>query len=403
MLMNRSLPVCLSRIRLSLLLSLTACSSIDLDVVFDRDASLQSQIINQQSDRYPEVDPLYLTEEMKSWIDEHIRPNERDFRKVEILQELMFNERYLNVQYSDEHTQTAQEVFKSREGNCLSVMNLYVAVARYAGINASFQTVKVRPTWDRRGGLLVLNQHINATGRVTPRETYVVDFTPEIAVQQLTSAVVSDDAARALYFNNLGVEFMVDGEFEKALPYIQNALWIDRSLSIAWNNIGTVYNRLEQFELAEYAYQMAFEIDDSNATAVNNLARFYIAQGDEDKATRYRRAVTRFNNQNPYYHFEMGNQEYLAGHYDDAILAYRRALRIKQVEPDFYFAAAIAYKKVGNERMATEMSAAANKLLSENGEIFQPSDQKVRFIDSASIIRNSSSGIVVYPNGGAPQ
>ncbi|MEX2130821.1 MAG: tetratricopeptide repeat protein [Pseudohongiellaceae bacterium] len=380
-------------------ISLTGCKVIDLDFAFDPDAELQSRIISQPADAFADIDMLYLSDEIKQLVDDNIRPNDRNFEKVEILQDLMFGEQFLNIQYSDDRTQTAVEVFHSRAGNCLSVMNLYVAMARYAGLQASFQTVKVRPTWDRRGGLLVLNQHINATGRITARETYIVDFTPEIAVQQLTSSVITDLRARALYFNNLGVERMVAGEFESALVYLRNALWLDQEVSIAWNNIGAVYNRLGEPQLAEYSYRKSFDSDTTNATAVNNLARFYIAQGDEDTALQYRRAITRFNNQNPYYHFELGNVQFQAGDLERAIMSYRKALRIKDVEPDFYFAAAEVYRLLGNDRMAIQMTANANELLAENAEIFQPSDQKVRFIDSASIRRSTSAGITVFANG----
>lgn len=375
------------------------CAAIDLDFAFDPDEALHRQIIDQNADAYPEIDPLYLTDEIKQAIDDQIRPNDRNFDRVEILQDFLFGVQHLNIQYSDERTQTAAEVFQSRAGNCLSVMNLYVAIARYVGVDADFQTVKVRPTWDKRGGLLVLNQHINATGRITARETYVVDFTPEIAVQQLTAEVVSDQRARALYFNNLGVESMVAGDFAQARNYLKNALWLDQGLSIAWNNIGTAYNRLGEQALAEYSYRMAFDTDATNATAVNNLARYYVAQGDEDTARRYRRAITRFNNQNPYYHFELGNVQYLAGDMEGAVASYQRALRLKNVEPDFYLAAAEAYRQLGNDRMAIRMTAQADELLAENAEIFQPSDQKIRYIDSSSIIRDSSAGIVVFPNG----
>ncbi|MFM1895129.1 MAG: hypothetical protein RLZZ385_203 [Pseudomonadota bacterium] len=374
-----------------------ACTVIDLDLQFDRNPGLQEQVLQQQADAFPHIDPLQLSDEIRQFADQHIRPNDRDFDKVEKLQDLLFGPDHLNLQYSDARTQTAIEVFESREGNCLSVMNLYVALARYVGLDASFQTVKVRPTWDRRGGLLVLNQHINATGRITARETYVVDFTPEISVQQLTSQVVTDELARALYFNNLGVESMVAGDFEQARVYLRNALWINPELSIAWNNIGTVYNRLQQHELAEYSYQMSFESDTTNATAISNLARFYVAQGDDDTAARYRRAITRFNRLNPYYHYEQGNLHYQEGDLVAAAESYERAVRIKDVEPDFYLALAQTYRLLGNDRQAIRMAVKADELLNDTDQIWQPSDQKVRFIDSSSIIGNGP-GLILYPN-----
>ena len=75
-------------------------------------------------------------------------------------------------------------------------MNLYIAMARYAGIDAAFQTVAVRPEWDKRGELLILSRHINASGSLGYKRKYIVDFTPEIQLQQLTAEIVSDLHAR---------------------------------------------------------------------------------------------------------------------------------------------------------------------------------------------------------------
>src|SRR5690606_20992439 len=130
---------------------------------------------------------------------------------------------------------TAIETFENRLGNCLSVVSLCIAMARHMGLDVSFPTVRVRPYWDMRGELLVLSQHINATGRLSPDSFYVVDFTPEVVVEQQTSTRVSDDYARALYFNNRGVESMIVGNTDEALPYLRNALWMEPELAIAWN------------------------------------------------------------------------------------------------------------------------------------------------------------------------
>ncbi len=83
-------------------------------------------------------------------------------------------------------------VFRAREGNCLLVMNLFVAMARHVGVDANFQTVRVRPSWDRRGDLLVISQHINATGRLGVQRRFVVDFTLKLLCsnsRQISSAI----------------------------------------------------------------------------------------------------------------------------------------------------------------------------------------------------------------------
>ena len=295
----------------SSLVLLAGCATIDLETDYVFDPALYAQVIDQTSDNYPEIDPLSLDDEIKQWLHENIEVKGRgDQYLVSTLQDLLYGEDYLNIQYSDAKTHTAVEIFHAREGNCLSVMNLYVAMARYVGLDANFQTVEVQPSWDRRGDLLVVSQHINATGRLSASEYYVVDFTPEIALQSMTESIVSDAVARSLYFNNLGVEAMVAGETAQAMGYIKNALFIDPTNSFAWNNLGTAYRRLDNEELAEFSYHFSFNLDKTNATAINNLVKLFRAQGDEERARRYASVIDRFNQRNPYFQYAQGRRAY---------------------------------------------------------------------------------------------
>lgn len=377
--------------------AMTACKTINLETGFALNQSIHDQIIDQTEDRFAHIDPLALSDEIKQLVDDNVR-NYAGEARVEKIQELLYGEDYLNLQYTDERTHTAIEAFEQREGNCLSAMNLYVAMARYAGIDAHFQTVEVQPSWDRRGGLLVLSKHINATGRFSVQRHYVVDFTPEIALQQLTASEVSDVYARGLYFNNLGVEAMIAGDLEQAVIYFKNALFLEPSLSIAWNNIGAAYNRLGNQEFAEYSYQMAFNSDDRNATAINNLAKFYRVTGNTELAEEYGLAIERFNNRNPYFHYARGLVAFEEQDLELAQQSFARALRLKEAEPDFYLALASVYDARGYDRRADALRLEAQNLVTLNSEIYQPSDQKLRIIDSSEILRNGQPGISIRFN-----
>lgn len=383
-------------------LQLSGCFTIDLDLGFEEDNDIYNNIITQTKDLYADIDSLYINDEVKQLIDANISFRASAEERVDKLQEILYGENFLNVQYSDEKTHTALEAFYARAGNCLGVINLYIAMARYAGVEARFQTVDVQPSWDRRGDLLVLSQHINATGRLTVRRRYVVDFTPEISVQQLTSSIISDERARALYFNNLGVEALIGGDTEQSLVYFKNSLFLDPESTITWNNIGTTYNRLGNREYAEYSYRMAFNQDQTNATAINNLAKFYRRNGDSRLAREYEIAIERFNRQNPYYHFAQGNVALIDENLEDARNSFRRALRLKKDEPDFYFALARVYASLGDVGEARSLVESANELLALNEEIYQPSAQKVRIIDAATILRETSPGISIIAPGGRP-
>lgn len=378
--------------------SLSACVGIDLETDFARRQALHARIIDQQEDRFPHIDPLALDDDIKALLAEHIQTGDSVEQRVAKLQELLYSEQYLNIQYSDVETHTAVEVFRTRAGNCLSVMNLFVAMARHVGVDANFQTVQVRPTWDRRGDLLVISQHINATGRISYQRRFVVDFTPEIALQQLTANIVSDQMARALHFNNLGVEAMVAGDLQQAIDYYRNALFLDPELSLAWNNIGAAYKHQDQLDLAEYSYQMAFNTDDRNASAINNLAKLYRSQGKFALAREYEDAIRQVNEQNPYYHFALGSIAYRQDDLDLARDAFRRALRIKDVEPDFYLSLAQVYRDQGDTGRAEKLLQTARALLAGNTEIYRPSNQRLRIIDSRPILRDNSPGINIQVN-----
>ena len=382
---------------------LAGCGAINLETDYALDPALYARAIDQTSDRFPEIDPLRLDDEVKSWLEGQLDPSRSSQEYlVGTLQDLLYGENHLNIQYSDAKTHTAVEAFHAREGNCLSVMNLYIALARHVGVDASFQTVEVKPSWDRRGDLLVVSQHINATGRLGARRYYVVDFTPEIALQQMTEAVVSDEAARALYFNNLGVEALVAGDIGQGLDYIRNALFIDPANSFAWNNLGTAYRRDGNDALAEFSYHYAFEIDNSNATAVNNLVKFYRSRGEDARARRYERVIDDFNRQNPYHQYAEGWRAYERGNYETARAHFRRAVRLKQYEPDFHAGLAMAYAQLGEFERARDARQAAELMLAASDQVYQPGNRRLRIFDRDTILRSSSAGLSIHLRGGVP-
>lgn len=391
------------RIRLTLSLfcaiALAGCAVIDVELEFVENPEIYTQIIHQTSDRYSDIEPLKLSPEILSMLDAYMEPRDTEEERVDKLQDILYGEEFLNIQYADGTTHTAVEVFWAKQGNCLSVMNLYVAMARYVGLDANFQTVAVQPAWDLRGGLLVLSQHINATGRFSMRRRYVVDFTPEIGLQKLTASIIDDQEARALYFNNLGVEALIKHDFDQALIYFKNALFLDIELSIAWNNIGATYNRLGNREFSEYSYQVAFQKDNTNATAINNLAKFYHQSGNVQRAREYEQATEQFNNRNPYFHFARGNIAYNSNNLNAASISYRKAIRLDALEPDFYAALAQVYRELGDVARAKRTAESAKEIIAQNADIYQPSSQKVRIIDTGTILRSSSPGLSISLDG----
>ncbi len=400
--MKHRLGMALWSIGLALLAG-CAGTGIETDYVFD--PALRARAIDQQSDRFPEIDPLHLSDEIKRYVEDRVGSDPRSGKYLAlVLQELLYDENRLNIRYSAEKTYTASEVFHTRRGNCLSVMNLYVAMARHVGLDAKFQTIKELPAWDRRNDLLVLSQHINAIGRIGPREYYVADFTPQIALQRDTEDVISDEAARALYFNNLGAEAMLAGEVERGIAYIKNALFIDPGNSEAWNNLGAAYLRLGDGTMAEFSFHHALETDRANVNAMNNLAKFYRERGEHGRAGHFARAAERFNARNPYFHFNEGLTAQVEGDYKSARGHFERAIELHPFDADFHLALERAHIRLGEAESAGEARLAAEAVLAAGEDTDEIRAYKLRFferglnrIDRRSILHRHSAGASLTP------
>ncbi|MDP3516342.1 MAG: tetratricopeptide repeat protein [Pseudohongiella sp.] len=373
---------------------LSACQFAGLSPGFREDDALELQILGTDT-RVPDVDLLALDQSVIDYLDANIEPGLASWALVERLQVLLFTPEFLDIQYDDAANFTATEAFKERRANCLSLVNLYIGMARHLGLDVRYQTVQIRPMWNRRGELLVLSEHINALGRVGPSNQYIVDFTPEIRLQQHTAEVITDRQAQALYFNNLAVEHLVEGRTQEALELFRVALALDDALAMAWNNIGSALGRLNQPTLAEYSFLKASLLDRSNASAVNNLARYYAEIGETAKSQRYRRAVQSYNNRNPYYHYMLGNLAYEEKNFDAARDHFQEAIRRNDLEPDFYLALGMTFRELGDTKAYDDLSMMSLAIRELGDQTYRASQNRLRRLESRSILRSTSAGLTI--------
>ncbi len=317
----------------------------------------------------PEVELLTLSPEIKALLDANIDRKRTSNAKLRRLRALLFSEDELNIHYEASSTLTATETFNRGAGNCLSMTTLFVAAARYVGIEARYQTVRVEPTWDREGMTMIRYEHIVATGDSNQGE-WVVDFLPDFLIGDAATARITDEAALSLFYNNRGAEALVDGRKEEALAWLQRALVLRPQFSDGWNNMGAVQKRLGQPELAEFSYRQALLHDAENYSALSNLAQLYKSEGRAREARSFERRVQTYRQQNPYFHFNIAQLLYNAGEFEEAQGFLKRSIRLKRDEPDFYVAMAQTHTRLGDEASSTEMMKLAEKYRS--GELRAP-------------------------------
>jgi Flp pilus assembly protein TadD len=281
------------------LLMLGACATNP--VVDTRLPPLQgSARIEQVAD----VDLLAVTPEMEAFLERYILPYEDPQTRLNMLTLAITSSGVLGFDYDDTRTLTAADAFKTRTGNCISFANMMVALARKAGLDASYQEV-----------LIQISEHDRRR-------------------------IIADLDAKTLFYSNIGAEALIANELPTAWAYLSRAINLESRLTDPWVNLGVVYSRNDQLDAAELAYQTALQIDSSDSSAMSNLYEVYLVQENMNAAADLEKKVERYREKNPYYLMMLSEESLEMGRYEDSIRLLQRALRKKDDDYMLHFAMA---------------------------------------------------------------
>jgi Flp pilus assembly protein TadD len=351
----------------TIILCFTACDShVDYNYGETEESSLISRILGDDnpgsaSAAMHSTDILALSPEIQELLDTEIDERWSSRKRLRRLRELLYGEDQLNIHYDAANTLTATETFIARSGNCLSMTGLFIASARHIGLQAKYNKVTVNPTWDHEGNTMIRYEHIVAMGRFSNGGVYVIDFLPEFTIGDMRSNVISDEAAVALYYNNLGGESIIENRNDDAIKYLRISLRLDSLASDTWNNMGAAMRRSGENDLAEFSYLRAIHLDANNYSALSNLARFYKRQGREIEAAHFLGRVEKYRARNPYFHYFLAEVSFQEGDFVGAQESLQKSIRLKREDPDFYLALAKTNEMMGNTARSEEMLMLAEK------------------------------------------
>ena len=298
----------------------------------------------------PDIDVLALNDGMRAFVTQKIKSLPLETRASALGQAFMRGG-VLALRYEQDRTRDARETFNDRSGNCLSFSQLFVALGRAAGLHVRFREDRHIETWSRLGDVLFLNRHVTVWG-VQGGDEYDIDFGRMNGNAPKLRQLISDDRARAEYFNNLGAERFATGESAQSIPYFNRALTIDPTLEFAWTNLASALRTLGHLKEAEQALHIATQLEPNSESAMSGLERLYRAQGDTRAADRIGQLLARYRERNPYHHFALAEDALKNRDYETAITHLKAALRANPDEPDFNFELGHAYLAQGNVQQA---------------------------------------------------
>ncbi|NKB99669.1 MAG: hypothetical protein GKR90_14400 [Pseudomonadales bacterium] len=286
---------------------------------------------------------------------------------------------YFSNHYRADGTYSAQQTFASAEGNCLGYTNMFIALARAAGLNASYQLIENYPAWDVNAGQLVRNNHINVivdeiglAGRYTAE--LVVDFNivqPDADFARPT--LVSDAFAEALYHINLAIDELNVGDLEGSFAQLKRAALSDPENKFVWNNLGVFYSRLGKSEVAQQAYEVALSIDNRDKSALAGMVVSLTAQGQLAEAAEFERRVYWYQRRNPYYHYARANLAFEKEDFDEALVAIEQAIDLRGNDARFFAFRAATAGELGDDRLMRRSETLAAKYQKSNS----PAPEKV--------------------------
>ena len=308
-------------------------------------------------DLAPEHDILGADEAMRAFVGDIAQRRLSVVRFNQLIDKLE-DSGFFNNTYDADVTLTATETFHQKTGNCISYTNLFVVLARLAGLEVEFQIAPpVHPTWDAEDGMLIKNNHINLSvrGQRFDRNRangYTIDFNlvepdPEAHVQR-----ISDAYAASLFYANLSVTALMSGDARLAFAYLQRGVDAEPRNPDLWINMAALYNRFGQHQAAVDSLLIAQQLDPHDRTVESALERTYRVLGKVELADKLAAKVRRHRLSNPYYYFALAQQAIAKSDYEAGMQAIERAIALRKKEPKFHHLQSVLHQRQGNAKLA---------------------------------------------------
>lgn len=293
--------------------------------------------------------PVELREQLHEQVIDRATTREQ---RLQRLVEFMFDAKGLALEFDDQYTRTAEQVFLGHKANCLSFTLIFVTLAREAGLEAYVQETDQVLSWYEENGTVYNSGHVNAGVRIGPKRQ-TIDIDRSIMMARGPPHTISDKRALSHYYNNRGAELMRDGDFVAARAHLHQGIQLTSDHFLAlWNNLGVLEMREGHSQAAEKAYLTALQKDRTYAATLVNLLTFYQRTGDRARAADFQSRLFQAQLNDPFHQFLLAEDSEKRGDYKAAITHYRRAIKLHDREHRFYFGLARAYAQLGDIRHA---------------------------------------------------
>jgi tetratricopeptide (TPR) repeat protein len=281
-------------------------------------------------------------------------------QRLKHLLALIFGEDRQRFAYAAGHSTTAAETWRNQRGDCLSLTVLTYSAARMLGMAVQTQEVRAPLLFDRRGGLDVVNQHVNVIFlrayrdlRDAEARDVVVDFDPDFASRR-PGTPLTEEGLLARYYNNVAAEHLGKGRRALAYAHFKAAIEADPGYAAPYGNLAVLYRDAGLVAQAEELLHRAIALADSADVPLHTLHQMLVEQGRTAEAQRFARRIEAGRERDPYHWIGLGLRHLNDGEIRRAIGALETAKELTSGFDEIHRYLALAYARNGEPGKARD-------------------------------------------------
>ncbi|MEM9558390.1 MAG: tetratricopeptide repeat protein [Acidobacteriota bacterium] len=328
-------------------------------------ADLETRLAGAGLDASVEV-PFALTPTTRAEVVGQLRPTGDDASRVARVVDYIFSD--LDLRYALTPTRDAEQVYRQREGNCLSFVNLFVALGRYMQLAPFFVEVEDYQRWDHRRGMVVSRGHV-VGGVYVGGALRTFDFLPYRPKGYRTLRPIDDIVAVAHFRNNLGAEALLTGDLDLAAEHLEVAVALAPRLIDALNNLAVLRARRGDDEEAVSLYRRALEVESGHVPVLENLGRLLERMGRRDEAAAVAERVASARRASPFFFLSKAEVALADGDAGGALELLRQALSRDAEIPRLHVGLTKTYLALGEIDKARHHLARARALDADGDEV----------------------------------
>ncbi|WP_422014374.1 tetratricopeptide repeat protein [Roseateles sp.] len=337
---------------------LAGCATAPPGAMPSRDGLFQDSAFKPPTVRIVPGDAIAMSPEMQRFADGQARSEIHQKGLRDGLISALYSKGQLQLEYDSARTRNAAEAFDAKRGNCMSLVLMTAAFARYYSLPMTFNSVYIEEMWTRSGGLYFVAGHVNVTlARIaTPTNSFVwgsdnlltIDFLPPGIMRGQRSRPVEEATIIAMYLNNRAAEALTEGDIDNAYWWARAAIETDPRWLAAYNTLAVLYRRKGLGDHAESTLRMVLEREPLNVQSLSNLALVLNDAGRHAEAQVFTERLAQIQPIPPYQFFDQGLAALRAGDFAAARELFRKEIARDAYVSEFHFWLGVASYRMGD-------------------------------------------------------